>query len=519
MRASQAFSRIPAFSSALSVKSSSLSAVRLWLILNLAITLFLSFRLNLWLDEAYTLHTTGQGFWHALKQAIYFELQPPLYFVLLSLWRKLNSTIFFARLPSVICIALTIKVVAALSKRFLKEINSAWVVACVASSPFMIWAAVEMRVYALVILMSGLLLLFFYDGFLEEPSHHASRWLYVLVSILALYTQYYVGFLLLANACALLVLRRWRSLAWYLAGMVIVAIALAPVVNIIRYQVFTHVLSDSVRLTVWGSVGHIYWVIHEYLLPVDWAPFYFLRRWVLRLGLVTLVLLVITKYRHRVTANSFAIWTIALSLTLALIVVQRLTAAGLVQERHTAALFLPITLAAFLLVKTVAQRKLVLGWIFLVLIFNGTTLFGRYAVLAKNGDWIRVADHISTSEKPGQPVLVFHASSALSLAQYYKGQNLLVPVPYEPGITSNYSPVGRPIDESRIAEAFKPVSERLEVWLVTDWTRGFRDEGIDDPNLNDFVRRTYFVERETKFYKSKVFLLRLKSPSKETATH
>jgi len=517
MRASQAFSRIPALSSALSVKSSSLSAVRLCLILNLAITFFLSFRLNLWLDEAYTLHTTGQGFWHALQQATYFELQPPLYFVLLSLWRKLNSTIFFARLPSVICIALTIKVVAALSKRFLREINSAWVVACVASSPFMIWAAVEMRVYALVILMSGLLLLLFYDGFLEEPSHHPSRWLYVLVSIVALYTQYYVGFLLLANACALLVLRRWRSLAWYLAGMGIVTISLAPVVNIILYQVSTHVLGDSVRLTVWGSVAHIYWVIHEYVLPVDWAPLYFLRRWLLRLGLLTLVLLVITKYR--VTANRIAIWTIALSLTLALIVVQRLTAAGLVEARHTAALFLPITLAGFSLVKTVAQRKLVLAWIFLVLIFNGTTLFGRYTVLAKNGDWIRVAAHISTFEKPGQPVLVFQASSALSLAQYYKGQNLLVPVPNEPAITSNYSPVGRPVDVSRIAEAFKPVSESLEVWLVTDWTRGFRDDGIDDPILNDFVRRKYSVETETKFYKSKVFLLRLKPPAKETASY
>jgi uncharacterized membrane protein len=487
------------------------------IILHLGITLFLAYSLNLWLDEAYTLHTTGKGLAHAFYQASHFELQPPLYFVLLSLWRKFNSAIFFARLPSVLCIALTIKVVADLSKRFLKEVNSAWVIACVASSPFMIWAAVEMRVYAFVILLSGLLLRFFFDGFLEESPRSSSRWWYVLVSILALYTQYYLGFLLVANACALLLLRRWRSLAVYLAGMGIVAICFAPMVNIVLYQLSTHVPRNSATLSVLDSAGSVYWIVQEYLLPVGWVQFHFLRRWLLRFGSVALLVLIMTKYRQRITADRIAIWTIAVALTLCLIGVQRLTAEGLVAERHAATLFLPITLAAFSFVSAIGQRKLVLGWVFLVLVFNATTLYTSYAAVAKSGDWIRVAAHISSYEKPGQPVLVFQAASVLSLAQYYDGENLLVPIPNETGLETYPVPASRPLDEKQIAEAVKHVSESPEVWLVTDWTRGFSGDEIDDPILKEFVRRNYTVEKETTFYYSKVFLLRLKPLSRKTS--
>ncbi len=516
MRAAQAFSRIPGFlRGRANFRSASLSAVPLLIVLHLGLTLYLAYCLNVWLDEAYTLHTTGKGLTNGFYQALYFELQPPLYFVLLSLWRKLDSGIFFARLPSMLCTALTIKVVADLSRRFLKEVNPLWVIACVASSPFMIWAAVEIRAYAFVILLSGLLLRFFFDGFLEESPRSNSRWWYVLVSILALYTQYYLGFLLVANGCALLLLRRWRSLAVYLAGMGLVAICFAPMVNTVLYQVSNHVTGFSDTLSILNSAGSVYWIAQDYLLPAGWVP-YLIRRWLLRLGFVALLALILTKYRRRITADRIAIWTIALTLTLCLIAIQRLTADGLVEERHTAALFLPITLAAFSFVSVVAQRKLILAWVFLVLVFNVTTLYSRYATMAKSGDWTRVAAYISTYEKPGQPVLVFHAASVLPLAQHYEGRNSLVGIPNESALES-VSGLRRPVDAQQIAEAVKHVSESAEVWLVTDWTRGFSGDEIDDPILKEYVLRNYSVEEETTFYQSKVFLLRRKPSAVSTS--
>src|SRR3954454_10573537 len=89
--------------------------------LYLAIALPLAARLDIWIDEAYTLATTGQGLRHALHQALFFEQQPPLYFLLLSLWRMLDGGVFFARLFSVLCGLAALFAVAALSRRWLPE--------------------------------------------------------------------------------------------------------------------------------------------------------------------------------------------------------------------------------------------------------------------------------------------------------------------------------------------------------------------------------------------------------------
>mgnify|MGYP003473224285 CR=1 FL=1 len=61
----------------------------------LSIGIFLSARSSLTTDEAFTLHTTGRTLRYAWDEARSFEMQPPLYFVLLTLWQPtltLSST-------------------------------------------------------------------------------------------------------------------------------------------------------------------------------------------------------------------------------------------------------------------------------------------------------------------------------------------------------------------------------------------------------------------------------------------
>jgi hypothetical protein len=72
----------------------------------LVVTTFLAWRLNLWRDEMYSLHSTSGSPRFAFDQAIHFELQPPVYFVALALWRSIEASPFFARLFSVLCGAL-----------------------------------------------------------------------------------------------------------------------------------------------------------------------------------------------------------------------------------------------------------------------------------------------------------------------------------------------------------------------------------------------------------------------------
>ncbi len=478
------------------------------IILHLVVTLALGFYINIWLDEAYTLHTTGRGVAFAFSRALNFELQPPLYFVLMGAWRRINDSIFFARLPSVLCAALTLKVVHGLAKRYLKEMNPTLIVACGAFNPFLIWAATEIRLYALAILLSALLLSKFYDGFLIEKPPARDRWLYIIIAVSALYTQYFLGFLLLAHACALVSRRRWRHLGVYLVCMSVVAVCFAPMVLTVLVQVTDHPQGVGVPLSLLESVATIYWRVQDYLLPIEWTPLYFWRRWLLRLGFIVL-LVVLIKNRRAVQAAHISLWTTTIIIAACLVVTLYFTAEMLMQSRHTVALFLPVVLAVFSLVAVTTKKRGVVAWAVISLSLSVGALAGAYTPTAKRGDWQRVAAYISAAESAGQPILVYKAMSVLPLSHYYAGKNVIVPLPEEDRLTSANYTDDNLRDAQQIIDrldALAPYAE--QVWLVRDWACEAEEAKDGCAVLEDFVEKNYVVESGESFYYSDVRLLR-----------
>ena len=83
-------------------QKSSFYGVALLIVLHLAVVLPLAYSLNIWADEGSTLYTTQHGVFAAFQHAAADERQAPFYFWVLSIWRTLNSSIFFARLFSII---------------------------------------------------------------------------------------------------------------------------------------------------------------------------------------------------------------------------------------------------------------------------------------------------------------------------------------------------------------------------------------------------------------------------------
>ena len=128
------------------------------------VTSWLSLELNVWRDEMYSLHSSSGTPGFAFRQALHFELQPPLYFVLLSLWRGIDSSVFFARLFLRSSGAVPFCASAALGERLLPKVAPVWIAAVVATHPVLVWAGTEIRVYALILLLSALLTLAFFDA-------------------------------------------------------------------------------------------------------------------------------------------------------------------------------------------------------------------------------------------------------------------------------------------------------------------------------------------------------------------
>src|ERR1700712_3329573 len=110
--------------------------------------LYLSKVLNIWMDEAYTLDTTGYKLSKVIAQSYSFESQPPVYFILLSLWRKISGEVFFARLFSLISIGLAAHYFYKLIRLISGIEASRWLLILFLLNPFIVWAGLEIRLYA-----------------------------------------------------------------------------------------------------------------------------------------------------------------------------------------------------------------------------------------------------------------------------------------------------------------------------------------------------------------------------------
>lgn len=485
--------------------------VPLLILLHLTLTLFLAFKLNIWVDEAFSLHTTERGAGFALHQALNFELQAPLYFVLLSIWRKLDSSIFFARMFSVASVALALKVLASLSRRFWKDTHPGWIVAIVAFNPVTVNVAVDVRLYAPVLLLSALLLLTFHDGYLVETrTSQRLQVCHVLLAVAALYTQYYTGFLLAGNACALLVLRRWRPLRQYLIGMLAVGLCFTPMVPFIRYQMSAHTAPIHNAESWFEALKFITWRMKDYLLPTAWDVTLVVRSWLLRLCYLV-ALFIIFKKRRSLNPEATTVWTITLVIALCFLITVRFSGEMLLQIRHTVVVFFPLTIAVFSIVILANKKRVVLYWVAIVLICSVTGLYVHYKPMAKPGDWQRVAAYLMATEKADQPILVFHAGAALPLESYYVGSNALVPVPRE-------NTFERFDFQDYVLRDEREIIERLErtpgtherIWLVTDGDCGYADLSYHCEILEEFVNKYYTVETSKNFHSSMVRLLRHK---------
>lgn len=490
------------------------SWVGLFLASYLCLTLPLAWKLNLWIDEASTLQTTSRGLRNAIDMALSYELQAPLYFALLASWRMLSSAIFHARLFSVLCIALMLLMMVGVARRYLPTIHPKWVVLAIAFNPFTVWAATEARVYALVLLLGALLFWLFFEGYIAESPRRSARWGYGLVALLALYTYYYLGFLLFAHGCALLLLRRWRTAGAFLGAMMMVGVGFAPLLLQIPGQMNGYSGAVEQRQSFKAGVQMLSWRLQEQILPVGWHSLEVGRRGMLMaFGLLVLVL-VVRRIRQRATPAHCVIWTTSIITSACLLAAYLLTSPEFLEARHSTVLFLPAILSVFAIFTLFTHRRAILGGVLVLCFFSTTSLMATYAYPAKTGDWERVACYLMSAEQREQPILIFQAISAAPLSHYYAGVNRLIPVPQAEQFHGFNHPDSVLKSEAQLHAILAQIPGKQErLWLVTDELCRSVNLDLNCGILESFVEKYYEVEVSQNFYRSKVRLLRRKSPA------
>ncbi len=470
--------------------------------------------LNVWLDEAFSLETTSAGLATALRRSISFEMQPPLYFTLLAAWRSLSSDYVFARILSLVCTMLVLIAVARLWRRLRPDAHPGWVVAALAFHPFTVYAAVEIRLYAVAMLLSTLVLALYLGEYVGDGNSRARKAAFTAASLAALWTQYYLGFLLAVQGGVLVLLRRWRAVRGYLVAMAIAGLALLPFLGALSGQLEGHAQGSHEPFGVVAQVKFVYTRLAYYVLPRETESprlVKLARDAVMLAAFGAIGLRLARGPRPRLARTTWVLGGIVAGSTACYVLTVHLTGTqDMVLVRHTVGVFVPVVLFAFLLLAELGGRRAVAAGAGVVLAFDVAALAATYLPQpAKRGDWLRVARFIESHEQPGQPILTFRAPTELPLRIHYAGPNRIVPIPsandpdhWRLADTQLHSTD----DVMRVVAALPGQPERM--WLVTDtiWS----SVGIDFHHdiLERAVAEHFDVELDQPFLASRVRLVR-----------
>jgi len=491
--------------------------VGLALAAQLAITVPLAKILNTWIDESYTLRTTGQSLAYAVHQAIHFELQAPLYFAVLAIWRSLDHSIFFARLFSVICAALLTLCAAPLARRFVPSVNPLWATLFVALNPATIWAALEIRCYAFGGLLSALILWTFFDGFMSQKQTRNARIAHVIVAIAAIYTQYFLGFVLLGTGASLVAGRQWERLRRYLFWLCAVAIGVIPLAYVLHAQISAGTSNYFSTMSLPWLLFEIFQLMVRYALPVQLvfsgAVGLWLGRLVNLMGLAAIVFTFWRVKRGALDAGARTAWIVATVTGLMLAIAFWATKEPF-SYRYLFIVFAPVMLAAIATLADLQERlrHAIISWATVFVLASLATVFVSYRPLAKGGDWMRVAAYLERSERPGQPIWVFQTENALPLADYYHGINAIVPIPRPIDFQMPWNENVTVHSDADLDQDFSSVPGPHEyIWVVN--TGECRDFSVDYncPVFEHYLSTHFYLIRTQGFYHSQVRLLRLKA--------
>lgn len=147
---------------------------------------------SLWLDEFFSLRDSP-----TLKTAIDGG-HPPLFFIILNLFRYIGSNEFILRLPSAIFGILTILLIYQIGKLFFGTKEGLISAFLLSISTFHIHYSQEARMYTLFTFLSLLSLFFFYKAVKENKRKH---WFwFILSTVLSLYTHYFAIFIVFVEA-------------------------------------------------------------------------------------------------------------------------------------------------------------------------------------------------------------------------------------------------------------------------------------------------------------------------------
>jgi len=439
------------------------------------------------------------------RRAIEYELQAPLYFAVLALWRELNTSVWFARLFSILCATGFFIALGPILRRVAPQRRAFWAALFIALNPFVLYTAFDIRLYAPALLLSALGWLAFEAGFVSGRGAGA-RFYFVVLGIVSLYTQYFLGFALVGYAATLVATGRFRSLASYAATLVPIALAGLPLLGIVRSQI-----GGSGETTASATSLLRQTLVHpwlDFVLPYDsaWNALHARGAYV---ALVFVAIVLIAAARPR-RSSAFA-GALACAATIELLFVTVVLVFRLdLDTRHYVVLFVPSMIAGYALVTAIEdgpwpQVGRLFRYVYVLL--TVAALYAAHHQVAQDGDSKRVAAYLEAHASPQAVIAVFPADALPAYARQYRGGARLVPFPQPLGAKSYDISAIDVRDEAEALAALARLRGAPQAWLVMLGSCDSAAAKYGCHHVLAAIADGSRVRSERRFYDSRVFAL------------
>ncbi|MDQ7850716.1 MAG: glycosyltransferase family 39 protein [Armatimonadota bacterium] len=202
---------------------------------------------GLWFDEAYSFWIARQPLLDVPRLLRVYDTHPPFYYMLLHVWMAIaGQTEAAIRIPSALAGAVLIPLTFLLARRLSGATVGVLAAGIVASSPYLIAASQEARMYSFLgVFTLGAT----YALLLGLEEGRRRYWVaYAALMVLAVYTHHFALLVLLAHAVYLVAtLRHGPALKWWLACVLVIVIAYLPLLPSLPPQVTTVRSWPSIR--------------------------------------------------------------------------------------------------------------------------------------------------------------------------------------------------------------------------------------------------------------------------------
>jgi uncharacterized membrane protein len=401
-------------------------------ILYYGIIVYMAIKLNLWEDEVYSLNTSSKSLVYAYTQSFNFELQPPVYFLILTLWRFISNSIIWARLLSLIFVIIAQFLLYNFTLKASGKKIASIISIILLLNPYTLYAILEIRVYALVILLGIVLLISFYYSYYSNNCSIGNRILVIIFAILGLFTQYFIGFLLFSFGVVLIFDKKWKSLRLFLLDMIIPLTVLICFAQIIIQGINVtensfQFYDRSLKLSLYEMVIFVFRNSIYNIIPLDF--FQPDLRWIITGGCLIFLFFAINYSSLKKNFNELSPFIICTFICYAFFCLVLLCYGKyFAQKKYMTIVFVPVLFILIFFLKYLKPVFLYLGLILLIIayVLKG---YVNYNGLYKVKDLRGLGSYIENIEGSREPIFVYRNITAENLRLYYKGRNSLIPVP------------------------------------------------------------------------------------------